>query len=171
MTGGAVSGGGGASARSGAALGDGELDGRGELAAAQEALVAALVAGGPLPEGFDAVRVDAAAAALLHKRAGEVARAWPWLAAAYGREWRTEFAGWAAGRPTRGSWRDGWDFARDRRASPAGPAADELAMTEARWAYDGRSEPRPRRLAIRRLRDGVIIVAFGRARVLRRRRR
>lgn len=141
--------------------------GMSRLAAAQEALVAALVAGGPLPEGFDAARVRAAADALLGKRAGEVARAWPRMAAAYGREWRAEFGRWAEGRPPRGSWRDGWDFARDAASGGTLPpvAARELAITEARWAYDGEHDPRPRRLAVRRIPGGLAMVVAGRARI------
>jgi hypothetical protein len=54
------------------------------LAAEQAALVRALVGGGPAPGGFDPERVRATAAALARKRAGEVARAWPGLAAELG---------------------------------------------------------------------------------------
>jgi len=74
------------------------------LAEEQENLVRALVAGAPLPEGFDAGRVGAAARALLRKRTGEVLRAWPALDA-------EAFGAWAASRPPKGSWLDGWDFA------------------------------------------------------------
>ncbi|MEU8189675.1 hypothetical protein AB0C00_20620, partial [Micromonospora carbonacea] len=51
--------------------------GGGDLAARQAELVAALVAGGPLPPGFVPAPVDAARRALLRKRAGDVARHWP----------------------------------------------------------------------------------------------
>lgn len=139
------------------------------LAAAQRALVAALVAGGPLPPGFDAERVGAASRALLRKRAGEVARVWPATAAAHGPGWADEFARWASGRPTRGSWRDGWDFARAHRDALPPAAARELALTEARWAYDGRDEPRPRRFGLRRIPGGLTMIAFGRARTVMRR--
>ncbi|SEF47196.1 hypothetical protein SAMN04489712_101124 [Thermomonospora echinospora] len=147
---------------------DAPAGGREELAAAQRALVAALVAGGPLPPGFDAERVGAAARALLRKRAGEVARAWPVLAAAYGPQWAREFGRWASGRPTRGSWRDGWDFARAHRDSLPPAAVCELVLTEARWAYDGRDDPRPRRFGVRRIPGGLVLIAFGRVRTVRR---
>lgn len=136
-------------------------DGRLTLARRQAELVAALVAGAPVPPGFDAARVGAAQRALLHKRAGEVARSWPMLAASAGDKWPREFAQWAAGRAPQGSFRDGWDLARAWSAAGrlTGPAAAELAEREATWRYDGRSAPRPRpswsrrwRLAIRRAR-------------------
>ncbi|MER7543866.1 hypothetical protein ABTW95_12770 [Spirillospora sp. NPDC127506] len=135
------------------------------LAAAQEALVRAMTAGGPLPDGFDAGAVGAAAHGILLKRAGEVARAWPALAASYGTSWRAAFTGWAARRPTRGSFRDGWDFARAHRADLGRDAARELALAEVRWSYDGVSPPRPRRFAVRRAPGGVAVRVRGYIRV------
>src|SRR5690606_42109657 len=76
-----------------------------DLAARQAALVAALVAGAPLPAGFDATRVAAARTALLRKRAGEVARLWPMLAAGLGHRWPAIFQQWAAPPPTQGALR------------------------------------------------------------------
>jgi hypothetical protein len=134
----------------------------GELAAAQRRLVEALVAGGQVPAGFDSVRVAVAARALLRKRAGEVARAWPRLAATHGAEWPAVFVRWAAGRPARGAWRDGWDLARARHERLAPAARAELAEREARWSYDGVTEPRPRRLGARRVPGGLVVQAFGR---------
>ncbi|WP_234361514.1 hypothetical protein [Plantactinospora sp. BB1] len=140
----------------------------GTLADRQAALVAALVAGAPLPAGFDARLVGVARSALLHKRAGEVARHWPLLAAGHGRSWRAVFAAWAAGRPPAGSVRDGWDLARELAAGktlPA-PAAGELAVREAGWRYDGRTAPRRRRLpALRRTPDVLVVQVAGRVRV------
>jgi hypothetical protein len=136
-----------------------------DLGRRQADLVAALVAGGPLPAGFDPHRVDAARRALLRKRAGEVARAWPMLAAAHGSGWVDAFAAWAAGRPPLGSLRDGWDLARTR-AGLAEPAARELAAREAAWRYDGRSAPRRRWLpAVRRPPGAVVVQVAGRVRV------
>src|SRR4051812_47969810 len=99
------------------------------LADRQAALVAALVAGGPLPDGFDQRRLATAAAALRRKRAQEAARAWPMLAASAGESWATEFARWAAERPSQGSFVDGWEYARARGVLPAA-AAEELARIE-----------------------------------------
>lgn len=142
----------------------------GDLAARQAALVGALVAGGPLPLGFDPVPVAAARRALLRKRAGDVARRWPLLAAGLGADWPTTFADWAAARPTNGSLRDGWDLARQLRDRGALPAlgAEELAAREAAARYDGRTPPRPRRLpALARVGGAVAVQLAGRVRLLR----
>ncbi|GAA1517019.1 hypothetical protein GCM10009827_034830 [Dactylosporangium maewongense] len=121
------------------------------LADRQRALVDALVAGGAVPPGFDAAGVRAAAVALRRKRAGEVARTWPFLAASYGDRWHRAFAEWASGRPPQGSLRDGWDFARCADPATLTPLArDELAGREAAFRYDGATAPVPRgRLAAR----------------------
>jgi len=54
------------------------------LAARQAELVAALVAGGPVSSGFDPGRLAVTRRAMLRKRAGEAAAAWPLLAASLG---------------------------------------------------------------------------------------
>jgi hypothetical protein len=72
---------------------------RERLAAGQAALVRALVGGGPVPGGFDPDRVRATSTALARKRAREVARAWPVLAAELGEEFTGRFLAFAAGRP------------------------------------------------------------------------
>ena len=195
------------------------------LADRQRELVAALVAGGPPPAGVDPWRFAAAERALRGKRAGEVARSWPLLAAALnssapdasapdasapvasalnssapvgsapvasapvasaqggsapdasapvgsapdapapdgsarGETFRTLFMRWAAARPPRGSLRDGWDFARELASLGSLPdlAIRELAARDVCDRYDGRGEPRPRRLpAIRRVAGGWVL--------------
>ncbi|TNH23491.1 hypothetical protein FHG89_27105, partial [Micromonospora orduensis] len=112
----------------------------------------------------------AARAALLRKRAGEVARHWPLLAAGLGDGWPAAFVRWASGRPTTGSLRDGWDLARTLREQgelpPAG--AEELAVREAGLRYDGHTTPRPRRLpAVARAGGAVAVQIAGRVRLLR----
>ncbi|GAA4577632.1 hypothetical protein GCM10023176_51520 [Micromonospora coerulea] len=142
----------------------------GDLAARQAELVAALVAGGPLPAGFAPAPVDAARRALLRKRGGDVARHWPLLAAGLGAAWPATFGGWAAGRPTNGSLRDGWDLARELRDRGVLPAlgAEELAVREAAARYDGHRPPRPRRLpAVGRAGGAVAVQLAGRVRLLR----
>lgn len=115
------------------------------LADEQRALLDALVAGGDIPSGFAAAGVRATRAALRRKRAGEVARTWPLLAASFGDGWTATFAGWAGGRPPQGSLRDGWDFARDTDRSALSPLArEELAGREAAYSYDGVNAPLPR---------------------------
>jgi hypothetical protein len=116
------------------------------LARRQADLVAALVAGAEVPAGFDAAAVLATRAALLRKRAGEVAAAWPLMSAAYGPAWRSTFGAWASGRPPRGALRDGWDFARAAGPDLPALARQELAEREARYVYSGDAPPRPRRL-------------------------
>ncbi|GAB2589024.1 hypothetical protein Aab01nite_42160 [Paractinoplanes abujensis] len=141
------------------------------LADQQAALVEALTAGAPVPPGIDAARFEAARVALLRKRAGEVARQWPLLAAAFGPQWKPEFASWAATRPTRGSLRDGWDMARDLAARGSLPtaAAVELAEREAARHYDGRNAPRSRRGPALRAAGGAVAVQLaGRVWTLRR---
>ena len=116
------------------------------LAAEQAALVRALVAGGPVPEGFDRDRVRATAAALARKRAREVARAWPVLAADLGEAFTDRFGASAAGRPppaAGGALADGLGFARDlaRQRRLSGDARVEALLAAARLS------PRPLRLA------------------------
>jgi hypothetical protein len=123
----------------------------GDLAERQAALVAALVAGGPLPPGFDPARLAATSRALLRKRATEAARHWPLLAASFGPDWPRVFAAHRDGHEPVGPFRDGWDVAvalRLRGVLPT-PAAAELAEREAALRYDGRSAPRRRTLAER----------------------
>ncbi|BCB78531.1 hypothetical protein GCM10022251_58770 [Phytohabitans flavus] len=95
------------------------------LAERQAALVAALVAGAPIPDGFDPRLIDTARRALLRKRSSEVARHWPMLAASFGERWPTVFAEWAEARPTRGSFQDGLALARSLPLTDL--AAEELA--------------------------------------------
>lgn len=112
----------------------------GDLASRQAALIAALVAGGQVPAGFDTARVFAARRALLVKRAGEVAVVWPLLAASFGAEWTDRFATWADARPPRGSLRDGRDFARALGDAGELPelAVTELTEREGGWRWLGR---------------------------------
>ena len=137
------------------------------LADRQAALVAALVAGAPVPPGFDESLVDAAARALLRKRAGLAARSWPVLAAVLGTQWIASFGAFHRGRPSNGPLRDGWDLARSLAASGRLPdaAAEELAAREALLRYDGRTDPRPRRLPhVARIGPATVVAAFGRPR-------
>ncbi|HEY0816941.1 MAG TPA: hypothetical protein VGE11_27005 [Pseudonocardia sp.] len=121
------------------------------LAERQAALVAALVAGASDPAGFDPARLTATRRALLRKRAGAAARAWPALATFFGDRWASTFAAHHAGRPPGGALRDGWDLARALRAELTADAAAELAEREALLRYDGKTAPRPRRLGRARL--------------------
>jgi hypothetical protein len=131
----------------------------GSLADRQAELVAALVAGGPLPAGLDPIRLDATRRALLRKRAAEAAKVWPLLAASLGAKWQRTFAAHRTGHEPVGALRDGWDVARtlQERGELGTGAAAELAGREAALRYDGRSEPRPRpRTRARRLLASLI---------------
>ncbi|MDN5860986.1 MAG: hypothetical protein L0H84_20465 [Pseudonocardia sp.] len=127
-----------------------------ELARRQAELVAALVANGPDPDGFDPARLAATRRALLRKRAGEAAKAWPVLAASHGGAWPAVFAAHRSGHPPVGALRDGWDVALALRAAGrlTPEAAEELAARASDLRYDGISAPTPRRW--RRLRSRVI---------------
>lgn len=86
---------------------------RRELAAAQERLVAALVAGGEHPPGFSADRLRVQAASLVAKRRSIVARLRPDAALAVGDDLAAEFAAYSAARtsPPPGYRADADDFA------------------------------------------------------------
>jgi hypothetical protein len=106
---------------------------RERLAAAQEGLLAALVAGGPAPPGFAADRVAATAEALLRKRVREVAAAWPALGHGLGPAYAKRAGEALRGRPPAGALTDGLLLARALAAAgPLPPAARaELAGVEA----------------------------------------
>jgi hypothetical protein len=73
-------------------------DARARLARRQEQVVAALVAGGEVPEGFDARRLRVQARSLIAKRRGVVARLRPDAAAAAYPDLVELFAAYAAER-------------------------------------------------------------------------
>ncbi|MFI1463847.1 hypothetical protein [Nocardia carnea] len=83
------------------------------LAERQAALVRALVAGGPVPPGFDPVTVQATAEALLRKRARETAVHYPALVHATGPDFTARYIDWARGRPKATTVADALAFARD----------------------------------------------------------
>ncbi|HEX5588562.1 MAG TPA: DUF692 domain-containing protein [Acidimicrobiia bacterium] len=105
------------------------------LRRAQSALVAALVSDAPVPPGFRADRVRAAAHALARKRSREARAAWPALAAQFGSSFDERFARWAATAPGgRGGHDDALRFARalpraERRQLPP----DISDAVRARW--------------------------------------
>jgi hypothetical protein len=133
----------------------------GDLAARQAELVAALVAGGPDPAGFDDDRLAVARRALLRKRAGEAAAVWPLLAASLGSAWLEVFTASVAGRAPAGALRDGWDLARElhRRGELGDAAAVELAERRVGLHPDGRQRRLP---AVRRCASGVVVQLGGR---------
>ncbi|MCK9921680.1 hypothetical protein MXD61_07215 [Frankia sp. AgPm24] len=97
---------------------------RARLAAGQSALLAALVAGGADPEGFDQEALEATRQALLDKRRAGVARRWPALAAEP--EFNARFLSWATGRPPAGAHADGLAFGDAHRDELSEDARVEL---------------------------------------------
>jgi hypothetical protein len=101
-----------------------EASARESLRAAQAALVAALVVGARVPEGFDADRVRIQADSLLAKRRGTVARVRPDLVRALGADFGGEFTAYAAARsrPAEGTRADAGQFAEWLRSRGRLPA-------------------------------------------------
>ncbi|OKK04651.1 endonuclease [Streptomyces sp. CB03234] len=92
----------------------------------QAALLSALVAGTPVPEGFDHARLRVQSRALAGKRAGVVAKVAPELPEILGGGYRAAFLAYAASRPMRGGYRrDALDFAEHLLIAgrPEDPAA------------------------------------------------
>jgi uncharacterized protein len=115
---------------------------RQRVALAQTALLSALVAGTPVPEGFDRARLAVQSRALLAKRADVVAKVAPELPVILGSSFRTQFLAYANRRPMTGGYRaDALDFAG--HVLRAGDPGDEEARRElTRWWVD-RSGSRP----------------------------
>ncbi|MDT7841935.1 DUF692 domain-containing protein [Streptomyces justiciae] len=123
---------------------------RQRLALAQAALLSALVAGTPVPEGFDRVRLGVQARALAGKRADVVAKVAPELPVILGTGYRSAFLGYAHGHPMTGGYRrDALDFAGHLLG--AGTVRDERALAELRewWLERSGSRPRSHRPGVR----------------------
>ncbi|MFC9797277.1 DUF692 family multinuclear iron-containing protein [Streptomyces sp. NPDC127584] len=115
---------------------------RQRVAVAQAALLSALVAGTPVPEGFDSRRLGVQSRALAAKRAGVVAKVAPELPEILGAGYRPAFLAYARSRPMTGGYRrDALDFAEHLLIAgrPEDPAA-RRRLTE--WWQD-RSGSRP----------------------------
>ncbi|MFI8993765.1 DUF692 domain-containing protein [Streptomyces sp. NPDC053542] len=123
---------------------------RARLAAAQEELLAALVAGEPDPAGFDGERLAVQRRALASKRADVIASVAPELPGILGADYRSAFLDYAQHRPMRGGYRrDALDFAGHLLALglPAHPAARrELTQW---WRERSGPTPPPARPAAR----------------------
>ncbi|MFF5515486.1 DUF692 domain-containing protein [Streptomyces coeruleorubidus] len=116
---------------------------RQRLGLAQAALLSALVAGTPVPEGFDRARVGVQARALAAKRADVVAKVAPELPQILGAEYRTAFLGYAQAQPMTGGYRrDALTFAEHLLS--AGRPGDASARRELREWWLERSGPAPR---------------------------
>lgn len=121
---------------------------RTRVAVGQAALLSALVAGAPVPEGFDRERIGVQARALAAKRADVVAKVAPELPGILGgtAPYRAAFLAYAEGRPMTGGYRrDAMDFAEDLliRDLPADPAARRRLTS---WWRDRAGARPPRRI-------------------------
>ncbi|MEU9152643.1 DUF692 domain-containing protein [Streptomyces sp. NPDC048417] len=116
---------------------------------AQTAVLSSLVAGTPVPEGFDRVRMGVQARALASKRADVVAKVAPELPEILREAYRPAFLAYAQERPmTEGYRRDALDFAgRLLRDGRAGDRTSRRRLE--RWWRD-RAGATPRRSAARR---------------------
>ncbi|MFJ3668884.1 DUF692 domain-containing protein [Streptomyces sp. NPDC090106] len=123
---------------------------RQRLALAQTALLSALVAGTPVPEGFDRVRLGVQARALAGKRADVVAKIAPELPEILGAEYRTAFLGYAHGHPMSGGYRrDALDFAGHLLRSELPEDARARGELREWWLERSGSRPRSHRPAVR----------------------
>ncbi|MGW0843346.1 DUF692 domain-containing protein [Streptomyces sp. NPDC002787] len=115
---------------------------RQRLGLAQAALLSALVAGTPVPEGFDRVRLGVQARALAAKRADVVAKVAPELPEILGSSYRPAFVAYAQGHPmTDGYRRDALSFAE--HVLLTGRPADADVLREVRRWWLERSGPAP----------------------------
>ncbi|MFG2261911.1 DUF692 family multinuclear iron-containing protein [Streptomyces sp. NPDC048720] len=130
--------------------GAGGEEARQRLGVAQAAVLSSLVAGTPVPEGFDRARMRVQARALAAKRAGVVAKVAPELPAILGDGYRAAFLEYARSLPMSGGYRrDALDFAG--HLLKLGRPADPAVRRELRdwWLHRAGPAPRPRGLAAR----------------------
>ncbi|MFE2435574.1 DUF692 domain-containing protein [Streptomyces sp. NPDC059409] len=118
---------------------------RQRLGLAQAALLSALVAGTPVPEGFDRVRMGVQARALAGKRADVVGRVAPELPVILGARYRPAFLAYAQGCPMAGGYRrDALDFVAHLLRTVPGETEDPGVRRELREWWLERSGPVPR---------------------------
>ncbi|TQK51264.1 hypothetical protein FBY35_1660 [Streptomyces sp. SLBN-118] len=121
---------------------------RERLALGQAALLSALVAGTPTPEGFDSRRLRVQSRALAAKRADVVAKVAPELPEILGRGYRDAFLAYAKSRPMQAGYRrDALDFAEALLI--AGRPEDESARRLLTGWWEERAAPHPPRRATR----------------------
>ncbi|WNI21741.1 DUF692 domain-containing protein [Streptomyces sp. ITFR-16] len=112
------------------------------VAVAQAALLSALVAGTPVPEGFDHRRLGVQSQALAAKRADVVAKVAPELPEILGSGYREAFLAYARRRPmSAGYRRDALDFAEHLLL--ADRPEDDAARRRLTYWWQDRAAPRP----------------------------
>nr|BEK68715.1 hypothetical protein KPHV_59420 [Kitasatospora purpeofusca] len=123
---------------------------RARLAARQTELLTALVAGGPVPPGFDPAQVRAQATGLAAKRRDTTAKVAPDLPRLLGAQYGPLFLAYARGNPQTGGYRaDARAFAAWALTGRPEPSDDQRRDLE-RWLHpapEDRSERRPGPLA------------------------
>ncbi|MFG2121311.1 DUF692 domain-containing protein [Streptomyces sp. NPDC048710] len=116
---------------------------RQRLGVAQAAVLSSLVAGTPVPEGFDRVRMGVQARALAAKRADVVAKVAPELPVLLGEGYRGTFLEYARVRPMSGGYRrDALDFAE--HLLKVGRPEDAPVRRQLREWWLDRAGPTPR---------------------------
>ncbi|WEH38986.1 DUF692 domain-containing protein [Streptomyces sp. AM 2-1-1] len=115
---------------------------RERLAGAQAGLLASLVAGAPVPPGFDGERLGVQSRALAAKRAGVVAKVAPELPEILGASYRAAFLRYAEGRPPASGYRrDALAFAEHLLVT--GEPADGAARLRLTHWWQERAGARP----------------------------
>ncbi|MGW6604479.1 DUF692 domain-containing protein [Streptomyces sp. NPDC055036] len=136
---------------------------RGRLALSETALLSSLVAGTPVPEGFDPRRLRVQSHALAAKRAGVVAKVAPDLPEILGKGFRPAFLAYAAHTPMRAGYRrDALDFAESLLIE--GRPEDSTARRRLTLWWRERAAARPPRRATRLLRVARAALAGGEGR-------
>ncbi|MFJ9572591.1 DUF692 domain-containing protein [Streptomyces bacillaris] len=131
-----------ADAREAGPLGATRPGARDRTAVAQTALLSALVAGTPAPEGFDHRRLRVQSRALAAKRADVVAKVAPELPEILGDGYRPAFLSYARSRPMNGGYRrDAMEFVE--RILVSGGLPDPVAQRRLTHWWEDRSGPRP----------------------------
>ncbi|MEU0756998.1 DUF692 domain-containing protein [Streptomyces albogriseolus] len=116
---------------------------RERLALAQTAVLSSLVAGTPVPEGFDRTRMRVQARALAAKRADVVAKVAPELPEILGDAYRPAFLAYAQTRPMTGGYRQDAMAFVEQLLRP-GRLEDPRTRRDLREWHRDRSGPRPR---------------------------
>ncbi|MFD0145583.1 MULTISPECIES: DUF692 domain-containing protein [unclassified Streptomyces] len=124
---------------------------RERVAVAQAAVLSALVAGTPVPEGFDPVRVGVQSRALVGKRADVIAKIAPELPEILGDDYRPWFRSYARSRPMTGGYRrDALAFVEHLLVAGR-PEDPDARRRLTRW-WQERTDTRPPRPAARLIR-------------------